>query len=79
MAVKVCINKEVVSYDMVQHRVAVLEIVEDTQNGAVAIVRRQWSQAEIFQGDRFALVCGFKRLNVKLQIQYLVRRKRRTG
>ncbi len=69
---KVCIDVEVISDAVVQHSVAVLEVVEDTQDGTVVIVRRQRSQADILQRDVLALVSGFKAFDVKLQIQHLV-------
>lgn len=50
---------------------AVLEVVEDTQDGTVVIVRCQWSHTDVFKGDVFALVCSYKAFNGKLQIQYL--------
>lgn len=72
VAVKVSIDVEVVSYAVVEHGVAVLEVVEDTQDGAVAVVRGQRSQADVLQGDVLALVCGYDAFDVKLQIQHLV-------
>lgn len=72
MAVKVSIDKEVISYAVVQHSMAVLEVVEDTQDGTVVIVRRQWSQTDVLQGDILTLVCGHNGFDVKLQIQNLV-------
>lgn len=76
MAVIVSIDKEVVSYAVVKHSVAVLEVVEDTQNGTVVIVRGQRSQADVFYGDILPLVCGYKAFNVKLQIQHLVEKEK---
>lgn len=72
MAVKVGIDKEVVSLAVVQHGVAVLEVVQDTQDGTVGIVWGQWSQAEVFQCDVLALICCYNTFDVKLQIQHLV-------
>lgn len=72
VAVIVSIDIEVVSYAVVQHSVAVLEVIEDTQDGTVVIVRGQWSQADVLQGDFFTLVCGYNGFDVKLQIQHLV-------
>lgn len=72
VAVIVSINKEVVSCAVVQHVVAVLEVVEDTQDGTVGIVRSQWGQADVLQGDRLALVRRREAFDVKLKIQHLV-------
>lgn len=68
----VCVDIELVSFAVVQHIVAVLEVVEDTQDGTVVIVRGQRSQTNVLQGNIFALVCGHKTFNFKLQIQHLV-------
>lgn len=72
VAVIVSINKEFISYAVVQLSVAVLEVVEDTQDGTVVIVRGQRSQANIIQGDILALICGHNAFDVQLQIQHLV-------
>lgn len=69
MIVKV--DKEIVSYAVVQHRVVVLEVVEDTQDGAVVVVRGERSQANVLKSHGLALVCGHKVFDVKLQIQHL--------
>lgn len=68
----VSIDKEFISYTVVQHGMAVLEIVEDTQDGTVVIVRGQRSKANILQGDILALICGHKAFDVELQVQHLV-------
>lgn len=57
---------------MVQRSVTVLEVVENTEDGAVVIVRGQRRQANVFQGDILALIWGHYFFNVKLQIQHLV-------
>lgn len=64
VAVIVGIDKEVVSYAVVQHSVAVLEVVEDAQDGTVVIVRGQRSQADVLHGDILALVRGYKAFDV---------------
>lgn len=71
VTVIVSIDKEGIPYAVVQHCMAVLEIVEDTEDGAVVIVRGQRSQANVLQGDVLALVCGHKTFYVELQIQHL--------
>lgn len=77
VAVIVSIDKEVISYAVVQHSVAVLEVVEDTQDGTVIIVRGQWSQADVLQSDVLTLVCGHKGFDVQLQIQHLFESRKR--
>lgn len=72
MTVIVSIDIEVISYAVVQHIVAVLEVVKDTEDGTVVIVRGQRGQADVLQGDVLTLVRGHKGFNVKLQIQHLV-------
>lgn len=72
VAVIVSIDEEFVSYFVVQLSVTVLEVVENTEDGAVVIVRGQRSQANIFQGDILALIWGHYFFNFKLQIQHLV-------
>lgn len=69
---KVSIDIEAVSNAVVQHSMAVLEVVEDTQNGTVVIVRGQRSQADVFQGDILTFVCGHNGFDVELQVQHLV-------
>lgn len=72
VTVIVIIDIKGVSYFVVQHCVTVLEVVENTEDGAVVIVRGQRGQANIFQGDVLALIWGHYFFNVKLQIQHLV-------
>lgn len=72
VAVIVSIDVEAVSYFVVQCSVTVLEVVENTEDGAVVIVRGQRGQANIFQSDILALIWGHYFFNVKLQIQHLV-------
>lgn len=69
---KVGIDKEVISNAVVKHGVAVLEVVEDTQDGTVVIVRGQWRQANVLQGNVFPFIWRYKAFNGKLQIQHLV-------
>lgn len=71
MAVIVGVDVKVVSDAVVQHVVAILEVVQDAQDGAVVIVRRQWSQTNVHQGDILTLICGDKTFDVKLQVQHL--------
>lgn len=72
MGVEVGIDKEKISCFVVQLGVAVLEVVEDTQDGAVVVVRSQRSQANILQSDVLALEWGHNFFNVELQVQHLV-------
>ena len=69
---KVSIDKEIISLQVVQHIVAVLEVVEDTQDGTVVIVGGQRGQADVLQGDGLIPVWGHNGFDVKLQIQHLV-------
>lgn len=69
---EVCVDKEIISDLVVQHAVAVLEVVEDTQDGAVVIVRGQRSKANILQCHVVALERGHDFFNVELQVQHLV-------
>ena len=69
---KVSVDKELVSNAVIQHGVAVLEVVEDTQDGTVVIVWGQWSQTDVLQGNIFSLICGYKAFDGKLQVQHLV-------
>lgn len=72
VAVKVSIDIELISYTVVQNRVAVLEVVEDTQDGAVVIVRGQRSQTNVLKRDVLSLVCGHQAFDFELQVQHLV-------
>lgn len=56
VAVEVSVDKEIIPDFVVEHVVAVLEVVEDTEDGAVVVVRGQRSQANILQGDVLAIV-----------------------
>lgn len=47
VCVVVCVDVEVISYAMVQLFVAVLEVVENTEDGTVVVVWGQWGQADI--------------------------------
>lgn len=80
VGVEVGIDKEITLGYVVQLGVAVLEVVEDTEDGAVVIVRGQRSQANVLQGDVLALERGHDIFNVELQVQHLVCRgwRRRT-
>lgn len=73
MAVKISIDKEIIPGLVVQLGVTVLEVVEDAEDGAVVIVRGQWGQANVLQGDVLAVICGHNLFNVELQVQHLVR------
>jgi len=72
VAVKVSVDIEVVSDSVVEHSVAVLEVVEDTQDGTVGIERRQWSQADVIQGDTLVLIRRYNAFDGKLKVQHLV-------
>lgn len=56
VAVKVSIDIESIPGLVVQHGMAVLEVVEDAEDGAVVIVRGQRGQANVLQGDVLAII-----------------------
>ena len=64
-------DEEGVSYFAVQLRVAVLEVVEEAQHGAVVVVGRQRAQADVGQRHSLALVRGLQGLHLQLQVQHL--------
>lgn len=53
---KVSIDIESIPGLVVQHGMAVLEVVEDAEDGAVVIVRGQRGQANVLQGDVLAVI-----------------------
>lgn len=54
--VVICIHEEVIPDLMVQHRVAVLEVVQHTQDGAVLVVWREGRHADVPQGHSLVVV-----------------------
>lgn len=69
---KICVGEKFISGDVIQHRVAVLEVVEDTQDGAVVVVRSQRGHADVLQRDILTSVCGYEALDGELKVQNLV-------
>lgn len=72
MAVVVSIDEKLISHTVVQDGVTVLKVVENTQDGAVVVVRGQGSQADVLQRDLLALICSFEVFDFQLQIQHLI-------
>lgn len=66
MIVKV--HEKLIIVDVVQNFMAVLEVIQHAQNGAVVVVRSQRRQADVLQGNLLSIVVCLQVLDVCLQI-----------
>lgn len=54
---------------------AVLEVIQHAQNGAVVVIGSQRSYADVLQGDLLAIIICLQVLNAGLEVQDLSGRK----
>lgn len=71
MCVVIEVDVKLITEDVVQDFVAVLEVIEHTQNGAVVVVGSQRRHADVLQGHLRSIKVGLYLLNSGLEIQNL--------
>lgn len=62
----VSIDIKIISHTVIQDSVTVLKVVENTEDGAVIVVRGQGSHADVLQRNLLTLICGFKVFDLEL-------------